>query len=199
MADELVSGGGPKQRPSKNEALRYKYTTIRKQLALAANASKGQLRPWHKQFALWYATNSVLATPRIDECVAQAQRITRQSIPRTVMHRLLLNPAFQALAHQYQEEEVAKARAIMEERTPKAVEHHFDALDELMKREQFDKVFQFTKPILERVWPAEQPRLPAQVITINIGGEFAERHKGKLDKDPVEIIGVAEVVEETPT
>lgn len=182
------------KRLSAKDKQRHKYSTLRREMTIAANAAGTQLLPWHKTLALWMAGEVI--RPKPDQILAAAVRITRGTVTKANLKTLLSNPAFQAFKLQVEEEDTAKARAIMESRMPEAVSHHFTALDELMKEGKWDKVYHFTEPILKRIWPEDAgPKLPAQIITINLGGNFVKSHQGKLDQ-AVDITAVTEIVEE---
>jgi len=184
----LLSAG---KRLSKVDRERYKYSQIRKEMTLAANAAGDNLQPWHKKLALWMADQ--VEKPSFSEIMVKAREITRQNIRESVVKTLIQNPVFAAFKMQISEEEVAKARAVMESQMPIAVKHHFTALDELVKAERWDVVYRYTIPVLDRVWPEDRlEKLPAQIVNVNIGGDFMSRHQGKVEA-AVDITDIAEV------
>jgi len=179
------------KRVSRVEKERYKYSQIRREMTIAAQAGGENLQPWHKKLALWMADQ--VEKPTIGEVVAKAREITRSAVKESVIRTLIQNPAFAAFKLQVTEEETAKARAIMEHQMPKAVQHHFTALDELVKNERWDVVYRYTIPVLDRVWPEDRlEKLPAQIVNVNIGGDFVTRHQGKVEA-AVDITDIAEI------
>ncbi len=179
------------KRPSNTEAKRYKYSQERRQMTLLANASKGELKPWHKQLALWFAHR--VDRPLAADIQAEANRITNQNISKAVLKSLLTNPAFKAYRLRLAEEVTFQAREQMESGFVKIVKSHYNAIEELEKAGLHKEIAKFTVPILNRIWPEDQAAtMPAQIISINLGGQFLQQHKGKLE-NAVDITDVAEV------
>lgn len=179
------------KRLSKVEKDRYKYQNIRREMTLAANAAGETLSPWHKKLALWMADQ--VEKPTFSQIVTKAREIARMNVRESVVKTLVTNPAFIAFRMQVADEEIAKARAVMEGQLPKAVEHHFTALQELVNDKRWDVVYRYTIPVLDRVWPEDRlEKLPAQVVNVNIGGDFVTRHQGKVEA-AVDITDISEV------
>ena len=160
-------------------------------MTVAANAAGQHLQPWHKKLGLWLADQ--VSKPSLNAIIAEARKISRTAVRPNVVKTLLENPAFVAFRLQVTEEETVKARAIMEHQLPKAVEHHFTALEKLMEAERWDVVYRYTIPVIDRVWPEDRlDKLPAQIINVNIGGDFVARHGSTLDH-AIDVTSVAEV------
>jgi hypothetical protein len=111
---------------------------------------------------------------------AKAESITGgQPISLRAIHNLLRNPKWLSFVNQCEDELVTRARAEAESRTVKAVQTHFDAIEELAKAEKWDKIAPLTNPIMDRVWAVNNgtPQT-AQIIQIVVGqpGGFAAQH-----------------------
>lgn len=161
-------------------------------MTLAAQCDGEQLRTWQKAVALWWVQQET--KPSVTEVQTYAQGYLKTKVSKNGIERLLRNPSFLAALQQYEEEVLARPRALMETKLLPATEAHFDAIDDLRANKKWETLVKYTGPLMERIWPSrENAPMTAQIVQIVIGRPdgFAAQHVKALS--PIDIAGIEEV------
>lgn len=173
---------------------------IRKASASAAIDNPGlPIRPWMKILALWISQQP--RKPKKKDMLAQARLYAKARLTARELNRLLDRKDFQKHVEELMGAEEVKARALFVSQMVPAVETHFEAMQKLRERGDYDQIAKFTLPYIDRAYPAKQDHAPkAPTVVINLGSsEFAKRYLEYKPEDDEIVVEASEVVAVTET
>lgn len=148
------------------------------------NGRRAYLKGWELDFAEWYTRQPI--RPALAEQVEKARELTQTLIGEKYLTALKQRPKWKDLVTKLNTDQMTRAKYLFEARAPKAVQSHFQAIDELMKAGDYKSIAPLTTPVLDRVMPKKQDGAPVTAISITL-------HQGQVEALDAEFVDITAV------
>ena len=149
--------------------------------------SQSGLKPWAQAFCVWL--NSQAIHPRLVTQLEHAQQLSGDAgLTLPALKQFKKHALFRELNDRLEHSvlEVAKLRA--ELYTDRAIQHHNDSLEGVVKEKRYDEVPKFTSPYFDRVWPKKQEQVQATQIVIQMTPQ--QKHALEREAPVIEVEAV---------